>query len=193
MNGYALLRRIASARRALGVLVLLTTCLMGWAAPASAYTTSTSGRPGAATLYRVQGGHYNACSGQIYSCYNPDVFVPAPYVTRSPATTGTQTVAIVTTLFTWTGSSWSQSAQQSGAKVLPAGQSGMPLLTSEFKINRAGSFKTQTFLHWYDASGNALGWRLSNFVQSGDYTCVGRFTASCNATQGYVTLRSPGV
>src|SRR6476659_2859463 len=102
-------------------------------APASAYTESTTGtRPGSVYMPQAQGLHYNACAGTMFTCYNTEIFVPAPYVYRSSATTGQQILNAVTVLSRWNGSSWIQVATRSVSRTLAAGQSGGYLADSDF-------------------------------------------------------------
>lgn len=165
------------------------------AAPASAYTQSTTGsRPGAVYVYKVQGLHYNACAGMLYTCYNPEVVVPSPYVYRSSATTSQQLLTSVTILYRWNGYSWVQVATRNSTRTLPAGQNGGYLDAADFRLGSAGSYKVIIAIGWSNPTGTVqYGSRILNFNQVGDYTCVGRFTASCNASSNYVYLRSPGL
>lgn len=165
------------------------------AAPASAYTQSTAGsRPGSVYVYKAQGLHYNACAGMLFTCYNPEVFVPSPYVYRSSATTGQQLLTSVTVLYRWNGSVWAQAATRTSTRMLPAGQGGGYLDGSDFRLGSAGSYMAVTAIAWSDPSGTVqYGTRTLNYNTPGDYDCVGRFTSSCNATGGYVYLKSPGL
>ena len=165
------------------------------AAPASAYAESTTGtRPGSVYISEAQGLHYNACAGTLFACYNPEVFVPAAYVNRSSATTGQQRLNAVTVLSRWNGSAWVQVATRIVSRTLAAGQSGGYLADSDFRLSSAGYYLVSIGIGWTDASETIdLGSRTMTYTTAGDYTCVGRFTASCNASGGYVYLSSPGL
>lgn len=165
------------------------------ATPASAYTESTTGsRPGSVYMPKVQALHYNACAGTLFPCYNPEIFVPAPYVYRSSATTGQQRLNAVTVLSRWNGSSWVQVATKSVTRVLEAGQNGGYLTDTDFRLSSAGYYLVSIGIGWTNPGETAdFGSRVMVYNTAGDYTCVGRFTASCNASGGYVYLRSPGL
>lgn len=186
-------RRLVSAVGAPGLvaaLVLLAAFVT--ATPADAYTGSTSGSPGGASFKIVQGLHYDACAGLSYRCYNPEIFIPAPDVTRSPGSNGPQVILIANRVYRWNGSSYVDFTGQVGSKVLPAGQSQTALPYSDVRINQAGYYRVQTTVFWYAQSGSLLGSRIATYNQSGEYGCVGRFTAACQAGVGYIYLRSPG-
>ncbi len=164
------------------------------ATPASAYTAQNTGRPGSIYVTKVQGLHYNACAGTRMTCYNPDVNVPAPYIYRSPALAGNQSVFHMTTLYWWSGSAWVVIATRSEFRTLLAGTAGGYVRAENFTLSKAGYYRVGVGVTWQDSARKyTYGTRVVSFNQAGDYECVGRFTASCNAQNGYVYLRSPGL
>lgn len=163
------------------------------ATSASAYTSQNTGKPGNIYVTKVQGLHYNACAGTLMTCYNPDVNVPAPYVYRSPALAGNQTVYHLTTLYRWSGSAWVTIATRSEFRTLVAGTAGGYMRAENFTLSQAGYYRVGVGVTWLDAARKyTYGTKVVLFNQAGDYQCVGRFTASCNAQNSYVYLRSPG-
>ncbi|WP_427016317.1 hypothetical protein ACQCSX_16335 [Pseudarthrobacter sp. P1] len=174
-------------------LILTALSIVVPASSAAAYHEVTTGNwPGSVVGYQAQGLHYDACGGYPSVCFNPQIWVPAPYAYRSPASNGAQTVTFLTTLSSWNGTGWVQIANRSASLPLADGQPGLYLQTSDFKIYGKGSFQIATIVEWRDAwTAQVYGTRVLAYDQAGDYTCVGRFTAFCDATAGYVYLRSP--
>lgn len=189
-------RKRSSIRSLLAALALGAAMVLALlpATSASAYTAQNSGRPGGIYVTKVQGLHYNACAGTLMTCYNPDVNVPAPYVYRSPALAGNQTVFHMTTLYRWSGSAWVVIATRSELRTLAAGTPGGYVRAENFTLSKAGYYKVGVGFTWLNPTRtHNYGTRVIDFNQAGDYQCVGRFTASCNAQNGYVYLRSPGL
>jgi hypothetical protein len=163
-----------------------------WTASPSAYTQTTSGRPGGVYAYQVQGSHYNACEGKLYTCFVPWVVGSGPVVYRSHARVGRQVISVVYQLQWWNGSAWANWSQKTHQRYLNAGYSSIRMPRIDFLPTRGGYFKMLIFVGWGEPTASRpFGTRLLNYNQSRDYVCNTRFP--CSAADGSVYLRSPGV
>lgn len=177
------------------LLVLLATVIaltVLQAAPASAYTTRSSGSPGRVTGYVVQGSHYDTCPSPYYTCFTPWVVGTGPMVYRSPASRGTQLITAVYKLQRYDGSYWVDHSQRVHTRYLYAGYGRLRMPRVDFLPNSGGYFRVIIGVAWTNSADTAShGAKVLTYNQVGDYTCNTRFP--CDARNGYVWLRSPGV
>lgn len=166
----------------------------GMATPkqASAYTHSTTGYwPGAVTGYQMLGSHYDWCAHLGGGCWKPMVYGSGPLVYRSPATTGTQLIAVSYQLQRYNSSTlrWENFGQQTHQSYLYAGRSSIQMPRVEFLPHTgSGYFKVLIAVGWGNSDGTqTFGTRHLDYNQWGDYACNTRF--KCSAGTGWVWLR----
>jgi hypothetical protein len=174
------------------VLATMLVALAATSKPAAAYTATSEGRPGSMEAYKIQGSHYNSCQSMGYECWTPWVTGTGPVVYRSPATTGTQNIAVGYQLYRWNGSSWVLQNTRIYHRTLSAGYSWIQMPRPDFLPNSGGYFRVVTGVSWANSSGQNLGSKTLDYNQSGDYRCNTRFTSSCSSSD-WVYLSSPGL
>ena len=158
--------------------------------PASAYTQRTKGQPGGVYAYKIQGSHFNGCEGRLYTCFSPWVVGTGPVVYRSRASRRRQVIAIAYQLWWRNDSAWVKWNERIHHRVLYPGYSRIQMPRVDFLPNRGGYFKVIILVHWQGLR-RALGTRVLNYNERGDYVCNTRFP--CATGGGWVWLRSPGV
>ncbi|WP_146238909.1 hypothetical protein [Arthrobacter livingstonensis] len=159
------------------------------ATPAAATTMQYSGSVGGVYEYKVQGMHYNSCPNQAYTCENPRIYVPAPYIYRAPALSGNQTILHMTNLYRLINGAWVVVDTHSELRTLRAGTTGGYVRAEDFYQGQTGAFRIIVAISWLNpAQTRILGTRYVIYSQLGDYQCVGRSTAQCSAGNGYVFL-----
>ncbi len=176
--------------------IVATVLLMGGmllallsATPASATTPLYSGTVGGVYAYKVQGTHYNSCPGQAYTCENPRIYVPGPFVYRASALSGNQTILHMTYLYRLINGAWVVVESHSELRTLVAGTTGGSLRAEDFYQGQTGAFRILVSVSWLNPSQTrVLGTRYVSYNQLGDYQCVGWSTAQCSAGNGYVFL-----
>lgn len=173
------------------VLAAMLVALAATSKPAAAYTQSTSGKPGSVTNYKAQGSHLAVyCGIAGYNCYTPWVIAQGPVVYRSPASTGTQTIAVLYTFERWNGSGWVQAAQKSATRSLQAGYSKIQMPRGDYTPNGNGYFRVHTSIGWANSNDTvAFGQRHLFYTQVGDYSCNTNLPSKCNASNGWVQLQ----
>jgi hypothetical protein len=184
------------------VLAAAASTLLALAAtPASAATQSSHGSPGAWSLSKMRGSHWDHCAGMKapspplpypipMNCFNPWVFGPGPLIHRSPATHGPQVAVALYTLQRWDNNRWVVQATKTHV-VSFGSHSAVRLPRVDFMPTRAGHFRVGLFVAWGTPDDRTLGARGAVYEHGGDYMCNTRFP--CRVGGGWVWLRSPGV
>lgn len=153
---------------------------LGAANPADAFSGSGSGRPGSLVPPAVQGSHHYVMGG-----WYPYLMVQNMTAWRSPATTGSQSVAAAFQVFRWNGSSW---AYQTGSTVqgtIAAGYNSirMPIWSITPTAGR-GYYYVQMTVTWRSSTGVTLGTTNIYWNGSRDYECATVLT--CSTGTGWV-------
>lgn len=160
--------------------------------PATSASASTPQSPaivGGVYYYKVQGAHYNSCPGQAYTCENPRIYVPAPYIYRSPALSGDQPILHMTNLYRLINGAWVLVDSHNEYRTLTAGTTGGFVRAEDFYQGQTGAFRVIVAVSWLNpARTQVLGTRYVVYNGLGDYECVGWSTAQCSAGKGYVFL-----
>jgi hypothetical protein len=163
------------------------------AAPAGAVTQSYKGKPGAWSLSKVQGSHYNLCERQVYTCFDAWVVGSGPVVYRSPAWRGAQVVGAVYTLSRWDTTTRRWVTQATKTHLVSFGdRNSIRLPRVDFIPTHAGHLRVGIFVGWSTPSDRTLGTRGAVYDDSRDYWCNTRFSSFCRVGDGWVWLRAPG-
>jgi hypothetical protein len=176
-------------RRTLGTLVAMVS-LSGAAMAvgsqsAEAATWVRSGSYGGVTLQPVVGQYVSQASNGTVTRY-PGLAITGPYVTRSNATSGAQTVWVQANIEQWYGNRWVH-VRTTGFQgyTIAAGQQGRWIPTI-FVQTGSGTYRVSSLgVYWQDASYRNLGGFVAAYNSSGDYRCG---IAACRVGPGYVTL-----
>lgn len=185
-----------------GAFGMAATLLVGpTAGSASAYHVSSGGSPGTVSVPAVVGTHYrqsqNLCYWQNGVCYpyqtyywNPVLQFQADTVSRSPLTTGAQSIERAIFVYRYDGG-WQMQAGADQTFTIPAGTSRVSLPQRWVYPTKAGYLKAEMYLTWRNPStGKVLGVRKIVFDQAYDYNCATQYP--CQAHQGgYIWLVRP--
>lgn len=152
---------------------------------AEAATWVRSGSYGGVTLQPFVGQYVTQASAGTVTRY-PGLAITGPYVTRSNATSGAQTVWVQANIEQWYGNRWVH-VRTTGFQgyTIAAGQRGRWIPTTYVQLG-SGTFRVSTYgVFWQDASYRNLGAFAAAYDTSGDYRCG---IAACRVGPGYVTI-----
>lgn len=176
-------------RRTLGTLLAmlsLTGAAMAVSTqPADAATLVGSGSYGGATFQPAVGQYVSQASYGTVTTY-PGLAITGPYVTRSLATSGAQTVWIRATVEQWYGDRWVHRGTTGfQGYTIAAGQQGRWIPTIFYQTG-SGTYRVRSVeLIWQDANYRNLGGLVAGYDTSADYTCR---IAACRVGAGYITI-----
>ena len=115
----------------------------------------------------------------------------APFVYRSPATTGAQSVQGIYLVQRWNGTNWYQVARQdTPAYTIPAGSEGVwlpKLYRSPHRLHVRGYFRVSWLVAWAGADGSALGSVIINPSRTSDFRCQ-QMLRPCAVSNRWVRL-----
>lgn len=178
--------------------VALTTllALVGLGAPSASAASYAGGywSPGHVWTAPISGRGHITSSGAV----KPGLRFPSMTVSRSPATSGQQTVQYDHHVYEWVSGAWRQRGVQPGAVVVPAGYGSnrtfahlyqLPQLGDSVNGYGTGYWYVVTNFRWYDAaSGRQLGGRTVDFNSSADYACEASRYVFCQVGPGWVRV-----
>ncbi|HET7398903.1 MAG TPA: hypothetical protein VFJ94_10315 [Intrasporangium sp.] len=189
MNTQSASPRILRAPRIVGRLLTaavlaLSLAFGAGATQASAYTWTQSGYwRGGFQGQQVQGQYVAVANNGIITRF-PGIKVPGPWITRSNATAGTQTLVYVVNVYQWSSNGWLYHGDKTRTLyyTLPSG-SGARYLDTQYIQTGSGTWRVVLGLAWSWNGGTAA--VKMDYNQPGDYSCL---IAACNARNGYLVL-----
>jgi hypothetical protein len=123
--------------------------------------------------------------GSAQGCADtPYLTVSATDITRSPATSGTQTVMAVFTPYHWTGSEWEAGNQTVRTAVIPSGEQTVRMPIPTISVVEGYTMVTAG-IGWFDAQLRTLGVARVNWTDAGDYLCVAE-PLDCTTGPGWI-------
>jgi len=202
-------RRRAGSHRRLHLLLasaVIATSVAVLAPHAAGYRQLPQGRPGAWTLFKIHGSHFNPCAsnrpllppppGSPYwiaqqACFTPWVVARGPFIRRAPGTRRRQSIVARYELQRWSDGQWTLQAKQEFTGYIAAGLRSLQLPNVNFLPTKALHLRVLVGVAWYDTHRRReLGARAAEFIHRGDYLCSTRFP--CEVGDGWVWLRAPG-
>lgn len=152
---------------------------------ASAATWVRYGTYGGVTLQPVVGQNVTKAKNGTITAF-PGLAINGPYVTRSQATSGAQTVWFEAKIERWHGDRWIYYGT-TGLRgyTIAAGQQGLWIPNTYYQTG-SGSYRISSLaLYWRDASNRNLGSFAAVYDSAADYRCR---IAWCAVGPGYVTI-----
>jgi len=158
--------------------------------PAPLYEPIHEGAPGAWTPNRVVGTHLQGVSYYGRN-FQPGIMIYGAPVSRSPLTSGAQSVVMTTYIFKRdaSGGMMTETSDQQTV-VIPAGATGAHLGNDSWMLT-GGAKVVNHHVAWYDEVGRLLGASGAFMNASGDYMCITDFTRACTVYEGFVTVVEP--
>lgn len=172
-------------RTAVGIAALLT--LIVPADDAEAYRIAAQGgSPGRATIYTIQGSHWNTCPGSPGGCWASWLSDSGILARRSPRTAGFQTVTATYRIWHSAGGAYRHVGTRISRGSIPRGYGSVRLAQLFYTETITGYWYVSIELQWWNRAGSRIGRRVYAMEHQGDYFCATRFP--CTAGPGWVYL-----